>query len=248
MGNYSKFVTEGYKMIGNSDGNSFTAYNPISHSLVIVTTNNVTSSTNVSYNLSNFSSVGSTATPYQTSASKNLAQQSNISVANKGFIASLPAQSITTFVIPNVTYNTSATNYYTIVNRNSGIVLDVNGASKSSGAPVIQWGNSRSNNQAWSLVPVSGGYYTIINRNSGLALDVTSASKSGGASVIQWTSNNATNQQWNLVPLSNGYYSIVNRNSGLVLDVSQATMAAGATVIQYSNHTAINQQWRIDQF
>ncbi len=89
-------------MIGNSDASSFTAYNASTHSLVIVTTNSSTSSEAVSYNLSAFSSVSGTATPYQTSASEQLRQLSNVSMVNKSFTSTLPAQSITMFVIPNV--------------------------------------------------------------------------------------------------------------------------------------------------
>jgi O-glycosyl hydrolase len=103
MGNYSKFVREGDIVIGNSDAKSLTAYDPNTHSLIIVTTNSTTSSETVSYNLSAFASVGTTATPHQTSATENLVQLSAMSIANKAFSASLPAQSITTFVIPNVT-------------------------------------------------------------------------------------------------------------------------------------------------
>jgi O-glycosyl hydrolase len=103
MGNYSKFVREGYQVIGNSDGNSLTAYDASTHSLVIVTTNNATSASSVSYNLSKFSGVGGPATPYQTSSTENLKQLSTIKITNKMLSTSLPAQSITTFVIPNVT-------------------------------------------------------------------------------------------------------------------------------------------------
>jgi O-glycosyl hydrolase len=103
MGNYSKFIRQGYLMIGNSDANSFTAYNASTHTLVVVTTNSSTSAATVSYNLSGFSSVGGTVTPYQTSASENLKQLGNVSIANKTFSTTLPAQSITTFVISNIT-------------------------------------------------------------------------------------------------------------------------------------------------
>ncbi|GCE24458.1 hypothetical protein KDK_82580 [Dictyobacter kobayashii] len=37
MGNYSKFVRPGYKMIDNSDGNTFSAYDAGSNTLVLVT-------------------------------------------------------------------------------------------------------------------------------------------------------------------------------------------------------------------
>ena len=245
MGNYSKFVREGYKVIGNSDANTLTAYNASTHSLVLVTTNSSTSSTNVSYNLSGFSSVGSSATPYQTSATENLQQLSAATISNKAFSSLLPAQSITTFVIPNVTYTASSTTYNEIVNHNSGLLLDVNSASTSSGASVIQWSNNGGTNQQWSLVPVTGGYYNIVNRNSGLLLDVSGASTSTGASIIQASSNGGTDQQWSLAAVTGGYDNIVNRKSGLVLDVNGASTSTGATVIQWSNNSGANQQWSI---
>ncbi len=107
FGNYTKFVRPGYRMIGNSDSSTFSAYDAGSNTLVLVATNSGSSSNNVSYNLANFSGVGGAATPYQTTASQNLAQLSNIGISNNSFTASLPAQSITTFVIPNVTYSGS---------------------------------------------------------------------------------------------------------------------------------------------
>ena len=102
MGNYSKFIRQGYQMIGDNDANSFTAYDASTHSLVIVTTNSSANAATVNYNLANFSSVGGTATPHQTSASENLKQLGNIGIAGKAFTTTLPAKSITTFVISNV--------------------------------------------------------------------------------------------------------------------------------------------------
>jgi O-glycosyl hydrolase len=102
MGNYSKFVKEGSVMLADSDANSLTTYNASAKTLTIVTTNSTTSSETVNYSLSSFTSVGTTATPYQTSATENLKQLANVSVTNKTMSATLPAQSITTFVISNV--------------------------------------------------------------------------------------------------------------------------------------------------
>jgi O-glycosyl hydrolase len=248
MGNYSKFVREGYTMIGNNDASTFSAYNATTHTLALVSTNSSTSSNTISYDLSRFSSVGTAATPYQTSASENLKQLATVGISNKTFSSSLPAQSITTFVIPNVTYTGGTgigSGYYELANHNSHLLLDINGASTSNGAKAIQWNGNGGTNQQWSLVPVSGGYYNIVNRNSGLFLDVTSSSTSPGASVIQWNSNGGTNQQWSLVPISGGYYNIVNRNSGLLLDVTSGSTSPGASVIQWSSTGGTNQQWSL---
>jgi O-glycosyl hydrolase len=248
MGNYSKFVREGYQMIGNSDANSFTTYNASTHTLVIVTTNSATSSNKVTYNLSNFSSVGTSATPYQTSASENLQQLSAISVSNKAFSATLPAQSITTLVIPNVTYSGSTTvpgnGYYKLLNRNSDKVLDVVSSSTADGGSVDQWTDNGGANQQWSLVAISGGYYKLVNRNSGKVLEVSAFSTANGGTIDQWTDNGGTNQQWSLVAVGS-YYKLVNRNSGKVLEVSAFSTADGGTVDQWTDNGGTNQQWSL---
>jgi hypothetical protein len=137
----------------------------------------------------------------------------------------------------------ASSTYYHISNKNSGLLLDVSGASKTAGANVIQWSNTGGANQKWTLASVGGGYFTIVNQNSGLVLDVSGGSTSSGAQVIQWTSNGGTNQQWSLVAVSGGYYNIVNRNSGLLLDVTSSSTTAGTNIIQWSSNGGANQQW-----
>jgi O-glycosyl hydrolase len=102
MGNYSKYVTQGSQMIGNSDANSFTAYNASTKTLTVVTTNSSTSSETINYNLANFGTPGATVIVHQTSASENLKRLADIGISGKKFSTTLPAQSITTFVINNV--------------------------------------------------------------------------------------------------------------------------------------------------
>lgn len=133
--------------------------------------------------------------------------------------------------------------FYDISNKNSSMLLDVNGASKAAGTQVIQWTNTGGTNQQWTLVSVGGGNFNIVNKNSGLPLDVTGASTTAGASIIQGTSSGGANQQWSLVAVSGGYYNIVNKNSGLLLDVNGASTTAGAKVIQWTSTGGANQQW-----
>ena len=65
--------------------------------------------------------------------------------------------------------------YYRLVNRNSGKVADVNGASTADGAQVIQWTYGGGNNQQWQFVHVGEGFYRLVNRNSNKVLDVNGA-------------------------------------------------------------------------
>ncbi len=88
------------------------------------------------------------------------------------------------------TVDTSA--WYVLLNRNSGKVLDVNGAATTDGAAVIQWTWSGSANQQWRLN--SDG--TITGVQSGLCLDVSGASTANGATTQLWTCNGQTNQKW----------------------------------------------------
>ena len=101
LGNWSKFVRPGYYMIGatnNPDsGIDLTAFkNPGTGDFVIVVINNNTSPYDLGVTFNGFSA--STVTPWETSASLNLAQQTAITCSSSGFSASLDGQSVTTFV------------------------------------------------------------------------------------------------------------------------------------------------------
>jgi hypothetical protein len=138
------------------------------------------------------------------------------------------------------------TAYYRLLNVNSGLALDVNGASTANGAGIIQWPQNGGNNQQWTIT-VNGSYYKITNRNSGLALDVNGASKASGAGIIQWPWNGGNNQQWSLTSVSTAIYKVTNLNSGYLLDVTGASTANGAAIIQYPSNGGTNQQWTIVQ-
>jgi len=134
--------------------------------------------------------------------------------------------------------------YYKIVNRNSGLVLDISGASTANGGQAIQWPYSGGANQQWQEVAVNGGY-KLVNRNSGLLLDDPGVSKTTGTQLDQWSDTNGSNQWWNLVSAGSGYYYLVNQASGLYADVSGGSTTQGAAVIQWSSDSGTNQQWQL---
>lgn len=136
--------------------------------------------------------------------------------------------------------------YYKIVNRNSGEVLDISGASTANGGVAIQWPYDSGYNQQWQEVSVNGGY-KLFNRNSGYLFEDSGWSKSTGTQMDQWVDGNGSNQWWNLVSAGNGYYYLVNQYSGLYADVSGASTANGAAVIQWTPTGGANQQWSLVQ-
>ncbi|CAI6077187.1 hypothetical protein PAECIP112173_02467 [Paenibacillus sp. JJ-100] len=248
MGNYSKFIRPGYKIIGMSDANTLAAYDAASGKVVLVTTNSESTDTTVTYDLSRFSSVGSSVQVYRTSGAEQLQQLTNLPIQNKTFTATAKANSVTTYVISGASYRGStgyeAGTIYKLVNRNSGLVLDVNGASSAGGATIIQWNDNGAANQQWKLEPVGNGYYNIRNVGSGLLLDVNSGSTQGGAALIQWQANGGYNQQWLPIDVG-GYVVLANRNSGLTVDINQGSMSAGASTIQWEDNGGANQQWSL---
>jgi len=101
LGQYSKFVRPGYKMVEVS-GNSSTdllisAFKGTDGTVVVVAVNQGSTAANVPITIA-----GGTApamlTPTVTSATDNLAAKTAVTVTNGSFMASLPAQTVTTFV------------------------------------------------------------------------------------------------------------------------------------------------------
>ena len=125
--------------------------------------------------------------------------------------------------------------YYEIVNKNSGMVLEVSGESTNDGVNVDQWIGNGGANQQWTLSSLGSGYYEIINKNSGLALEVYGFGTTNGANVDQWSYGGGYNQQWTVTSLGNGCYGITNRNSGKVLDLAGWSLFNGAIGINFDD-------------
>ncbi|MCA8829570.1 RICIN domain-containing protein [Hymenobacter pini] len=130
--------------------------------------------------------------------------------------------------------------YYRLINRSSGQVADVNGASKQPMAPVVQWYSNGAVNQQWQLTS-AGSYYTLKNRNSGQLLDVATTM------VVQNPDNSAPTQQWQLTANEVGYYTLKNRSTSQVLDGSGASTTTAAGVMQAAGTNSAGQQWLVWQ-
>jgi O-glycosyl hydrolase len=101
-GNYTKFIRPGYKIIGNDDTDTLTAYDEKSKKLVIVHTNSNEDDLSFEYNLSKFGAVGDTVAVYRTSANEDLAKISDLKIKNKILTAPAKGKSVTTYVISGV--------------------------------------------------------------------------------------------------------------------------------------------------
>jgi hypothetical protein len=137
-----------------------------------------------------------------------------------------------------------ATGQYRLVNKNSGKLLEIPGASTTVGKQAGQWVNTANNCQLWTFQSQSGGAWTVKNVNSGLFLD-TNGSTSAGAAVVQNASSAASSQKWTLTDAGNGYYKLVDAGSGLVADVAAASTANGALIVQSADNGADDELWQV---
>lgn len=100
VGNFSKFVRPGFVVVGTTGsvaGVSVTAYkNASTGAFVIVAINGNGSNTPLTVSLNGLSA--SSVTPWETSSTFNLAQQSPVTVASGSFSTTLDAFSVTSFV------------------------------------------------------------------------------------------------------------------------------------------------------
>jgi hypothetical protein len=137
------------------------------------------------------------------------------------------------------------TGTYELVNRRSGKVLGVTGASTTDGATLTQQTSTGAASQRWQRVEVGGGYFKLINAGSGKAMDVFGKGLTDGVAVVQWTDNGGANQQWQAVTTDGGYAKLINRNSGKAVDVFGGAVTDGTPIVQWTDNNGTNQQWQL---
>jgi hypothetical protein len=136
----------------------------------------------------------------------------------------------------------STQTWYTIKNRNSGLVLSVAGNSLADSADVTQSTQDGAADQLWTILPNGDGTVRIANRNSGKVLAVDGQSTAQGAYVLQYQDNGTADHDWTLKG-SGSRVRVVNRNSGLVLAVVGDSTAVGAQITQSADTGAADELW-----
>ncbi len=138
--------------------------------------------------------------------------------------------------------------FFMLVNKNSGMALDLIGGDTGNGARLNQWSYDYNGaNQRWSLAPTeNSNHFRIVSWVSGKSASISLDSTAPGAQLHAWdyTGNNAA-QQFDLIDAGNGWFKIKNVNSNLVLEVANSSTANDAKVQQNTDTGAANQQWRL---
>ena len=133
--------------------------------------------------------------------------------------------------------------YYRLVNKNSGKVLDVDCAT-SDGANVQQTAWMNTNCQQWQIVTTEDGWLRFINRVSDKVLDIEACGSTVDANVQQFASSDNNCQQWRVEPIDQ--VAIANVNSGKVINVASCDVADGTNINQDEYLGQACQKWTFE--
>ena len=136
---------------------------------------------------------------------------------------------------------------YKIVNKHSGLCLDVAGANKASGTNVQQCEANGNIAQEWELDYNNDDYtYIIKSALTGKALDMGGWSQDNGGNAIIWDNNKTANQRWYITQVDGGYVFFINKHSNKSLEVGGWSTSNGGNVQQWDYKAQANQLWKFE--
>ncbi|HLK90323.1 MAG TPA: glycoside hydrolase [Polyangia bacterium] len=97
---FSRYIRPGATLVDVNETDMVAAVSPDGHTLAIVVRNGDTASHGFTFDLTALPTVGATAQALRTSKSENLAALPAVTIQGWSFVATVPAASITTFVVP----------------------------------------------------------------------------------------------------------------------------------------------------
>ncbi|WP_424570655.1 RICIN domain-containing protein [Streptomyces sp. CH-036] len=248
MGNYSRFIRPGARIINTDDPHTTAALRP-DGGMVVVHTNPTESDRDVTLNLDGFRTADDGPVErWTTDGTKNLQRDADAAVAGRTLRTTIGPGSVTTFVLPTVTgVNEEATTFPVgttrqLLNDNSGRALAIEPVQD--GTAVVQRDSAPADvAQQWNVTKLSPAdwgntaAYRITNVKTGTALSVADGAL-GSAPP-----GPSTAQQWIRSTTGDGHTTLINRASGLLLDVTGASSDDGAAVGVHRPTTGGNQSW-----
>lgn len=136
---------------------------------------------------------------------------------------------------------------YTITNKNSSIVLDLENGSTAAGTNIQQWAKLGGSTQEWRIVSAENGYCKIVSMaDESKCIAVEENSAEDGKNVELQGFTGADNQLWKLVQ-NGSYYGIVSKCSGdkSGLDVFDWSTENGGNINQWDYWGGDCQLWKI---
>jgi len=146
--------------------------------------------------------------------------------------------------------------YFKIVNKVSGLAIDVWGNDPSDGADAVLWESLGKGNQQFSALMADGSQlnpftnyvkkpqYKITNKNSGKVVDRSANGMGNGTNLQQWDYN--PGQNWGVNQLGNGYFWLepsAAPGMSFQLDGFSSANGENITLWEYDGHD--NKKWSV---
>lgn len=140
------------------------------------------------------------------------------------------------------------TKYY-IVNRNSGLVADVDNFNTRNEANLIQQTKNTNikTNQQWIPVSLGDGYYKFKSVNSGNVIDVHAMKSDNNTNIQMYEDKNSSNQIWKLVSVGNGYFKFLAKHCNKAMEVGGGSKNALANINLYEDNGTPAQNWKLER-
>ena len=235
LGQFSRFVRPGavrYNVSGAPSGVQVSAFDRAGQWTLVVTNQN-TSATSLALHLNAKNNV-SFNSARRTSATESLATVAAPTISSGTLTTSLPAQSITTYVLDQSGTGGSSLST-TLIGTGSGKCLDVLGAGTANSTALDIWTCSGGTNQAWTLT--AAGELRVYGDK---CLEAYQQGTADGTKVDIYTCNGGANQKWQL----NANNTIIGAQSGKCIDVTGGSTTNGALVILWTCNGGTNQSWQ----
>jgi len=235
LAQFSRFVKPGavrHNVTGAPSGVQVTAFDRAGQwTLVVANQNAAATSLSLHLNAKNTVSFGSAR---RTSATENLAAIGAPTLSAGTLSTSLPAKSVTTYVL-NQSGTTGSSLTTALIGTPSGRCLDVPGSATTDGTAVDIWDCNSGTNQTWTHT--AAGELRVYGDK---CLEAYQQGTADGTKAVIWTCNGGANQKWQL----NANGIILGTQSGKCLDVSGGATANGAAVILWTCNGGGNQSWQ----
>ena len=138
--------------------------------------------------------------------------------------------------------------YFHLVNRHSGMAMDLSGVNRNEGAAINQWPLTvTAPNHRWALATTPGGEaFRIQSWVSSKCASIEGGSTVAGARLVcRDDLGDHPSQQFALEDAGDGYFKLRNEGSDLVLEVENASLANNAKIQQNTDTNGHHQHWRL---
>ncbi|GGK54740.1 RICIN domain-containing protein [Streptomyces flaveus] len=251
--NFTHYIKPGDRLIQVNDTSSAAAVSKKGDRASVVHVNSTTGARTVTVDLSKFGKISrhASVTPVVTSADNKLERHKRIKVSDGKATFTVPAQSVTSFVIKGVSgvakdaalLQKGHTYKLTGVQSNKALTVAGNGTNLVIRSAATGTANA---GQQWQLQQISGDTdnrqrYVFTNPVEGKRLAVRD-----GAPIVEPDKGGRDKAtQWIMSTTGDGTFTLVNAATGRLLEVGGQATNEGAAVTLWTPNSGSNQRWRV---